>query len=139
MTRLVTDYIVKKYSMPASFINAEMYDPLNKEKYISGLPLLKAFGVYSLSQKGLEILNDVKQFIEQQKEKFNQNLKDPKAFYQTLHETGWFIFLYEKEDNELYKEIVSIIKKIHRNASLGNDMNLDEYLEALDINFESHE
>jgi hypothetical protein len=139
MTKLVTDSVLKKYSMPASFINTEIYKPLNHKKYISGLPILKAFGVYSVSGKARQALQEIEHFVNEQTEKLRQNINNHQIFFGIVTETGWFVFLIKHQDVSFFKEIVAVVKKIKRNNEVGPGKLIDEYLEAFEVNFEHHE
>lgn len=141
-TKTLTNFILKKYSTPSSFINDKIYVPLNKEGYISSIPLLKTFGFYKLSGKGKEVVNDLSEFLTAQEEKLASLIDgDKKEFIEALEETGAYVFYFEHHNPELYKDIISMVKRVNNSKPLGCERDLTQFMEAMNIDlgyFEEH-
>ena len=132
--KVLTNYVLKPYSMPSDFITKKIFKPLAKDKYISSLPFLKTFGYYSIKPKTKELLTEVKDFIATQEQKLESLIDGDKAeFVSVINETGAYIFYFEKNNAELYKNIVSMVKRIFRTKPLGIENDLANFMEALNV------
>jgi len=130
----LTNYVLKNYTMPSNFIKWTMYNELSKDHYISGLPLLKTFGLYSLTSEGKQLVEEKEQLLEQQEEMLRGLIDgDKKNFFDAINECGANIFLMEERDPELYKNIISMVRRINQSKSLGPGKDLQNYMEAFNV------
>lgn len=132
--KILTNFVLRKYSMPSGFIGEKIYEPLRKNGYINSLPILKTFGYYSLSKQGKEVVEEVNAFLKTQEEKLEALIDGDKAeFIKVLNETGTYTFYFEKANPTLYKNIISMIKRINRSKPLGPENDLSNFAEAINI------
>lgn len=132
--KILTNYVLKKYSLPSKFIVKELYAPLHKQKYISAVPFLKSFGVYNLSREGKQAVAELNEFLHEREEKLTALIDgDREEFIRALNETGTYAFLFEHENPELHKNIISMVKRIHRSKPLGPENDLSPFFEAYNI------
>lgn len=141
-TKSLTNFILKKYSTPSSFVADKIYSPLHKEGYISSLPLLKTFGYYKLSAKGKQTVEELNTFLNTQEEKLLSLIDgDKKEFIEALEETGTFVFHFEHHNPDLYKDIISMVKRVNNTKPLGPEKDLTKFMEAMNIDlgyFDEH-
>lgn len=141
-TKSLTNFILKKYSTPSSFIVDRIYSPLHKEGYVSSLPLLKTFGYYKLSKQGKDIINELNAFLESQEEKLTNLIDgDKNEFIEVLEETGTYVFYYEHHNPELYKNIISMVKRVNNTRTSAQDKDLIYFMEAMNLDlgyFDEH-
>ncbi len=130
----LTNFVLRRFSMPSGFITEKIYGPLHVEGYVTGLPLLKTFGYYSLSRKGKEVVEMFNQFISEQEQKLESLIDGDKTeFTQALQETGVYTFYFEKNNPELFKNIISMIKRVNNNFREGANNDLTSFAEAVNI------
>ncbi len=132
--KILTNFVLRKYSMISGFIDEKIFAPLHKEGYISSLPILKTFGYYSMSKKGKEIVQIANEFVKTQEEKLESLIDGDKGeFFNALNETGTFAFQFEKTNPKLYKNLISMVKRINRTKPLGPENDLTNFMEAMNI------
>ena len=140
--KVLTNYVLRNYSMPSAFISKKIYAPLAKDKYISSIPVLKAFGFYSIKTNTKNMLTEVNDFINTQEETLLSLINgDNSKFISTMNETGSYVFMLEKKNPDLYKDIISMVNNIYKNQPLGADNDLSNFMEAFSVNmsyFEEH-
>ncbi|HAM99523.1 MAG TPA: hypothetical protein DCQ26_13020 [Marinilabiliales bacterium] len=133
-TKVLTNYVLRKYSMPSGFIGDQIYNPLSKAGYIGSIPILKAFGYLSLTHKGNEVVAQANEFIHQQEEKLTALIDgDREKFIHTINETGAYIFHFEENNPALYKNIISMVKRINKSKPMGPENDLTVFMEAMNI------
>lgn len=133
-SKVLTNFVLRKYSMPSGFTDEKIFRPLAKDKYISSLPILKTFGYYSIKSKTKQILSEVDDFINNQEQKLESLIDGDKAeFISTMNETGTYIFQFENKNPELFKNIISMVKRIYRTQPLGPDNDLTNFMEAFNV------
>ncbi len=141
-SKSLTNYVLKRYALQSGFITDEVYAPLSKAGYVNAIPLMKGFGLFSLSSKGKEIANAANEFLEQQEGKLLELIDgDKEQFINTMKETGNFVFQIEHSNPDLYHELLSMVKRIYRTQPLGPENDLTEYYEAMNIDlgyFDEH-
>ncbi|MFA6404187.1 MAG: hypothetical protein WCX31_21565 [Salinivirgaceae bacterium] len=132
--KLLTNFVLKRYNMPSGFLKVQMYSALNKEGYIGSIPILKSFGYLSLTAKGNEEVAKANEFITQQEEKLSGLIDGDKGqFYQVINETGTYVFHFAESNPVLYKNIVSMVKRINKTKPLGPEKDLTNFMEAMNI------
>lgn len=132
--KTLTNFILRKYSMPSAYIGAQFLAPLRKIGYVNNIPIIKKFGVYSLTSKAKEITSDLDQIINQFEEKLSALIDgDKEQFYNTITELGSYVFIFEKKNPDLYKNIESMIRRIYTTKPLGVERDLYEYYQAMSI------
>jgi hypothetical protein len=132
--KLLTNFVLKRYGTPSGFIEAQIYSVLRAEGYIGSIPILKSFGYLSLTSKGKEEVEKANEFIAQQEEKLKSLIDgDRGQFIQAINETGTYVFHFEKWNPELYKNIVSMVKRINKSKPMGPDNDLSNFMEAMNI------
>lgn len=133
--KTLTNFVLKKYSMPSAYIRTQILAPLRNAGYINNIPIAKIFGIYSLTPKAKEIVTQASEQFQLYEEKLTQLIDgDKEAFYQIVKEMGTYIFTYELSNPELYKNIESMIRRIFINKPLGADKLLEEYFQAMNLN-----
>jgi len=132
--KTLTNFLLKKYSTPSGFIKDKIYTPLKKEGFVSSLPILKAFGYYKVKTKGKQIITEFNDFLKTQEEKLESLIDGDKGeFINTLKETGVYVFYFEKNNPKLYKNLISMVKRINRSKPLGAENDLSNFMEAMNI------
>lgn len=136
-TKILTNFILKEYGTPSAYIADQIFTPLKKEGYISSLPILKSFGYFKLSSKGKTIVSELNEFLNTQQAKLEGLIDGDKAeFIDVLEQTGTYVFYFEKHNLDLYKNIISMIKRINRTKPLGPEKDLQKYTEAMNIDLD---
>ena len=132
--KTLTNFLLKKYSTPSGFIKDKIYRPLNKDGFASSLPILKAFGYYKVTAKGKQIITEFNEFLKTQEEKLKSLIDgDREEFINVLNETGVYAFYFEKNNPELYKNLISMVKRINRSKPLGVENDLTNFMEAMNV------
>ncbi len=132
--KILTNFVLRKYSMVSGFIGDKIFKPLRKDGYISTLPILKTFGYYSLSKKGKKVVQMANEFVKIQEEKLEQLIDGDKGeFINAINETGTFAFQFEDTNPALYKNLISMVKRINRTKPLGSENDLTNFAEAMNI------
>lgn len=130
----LTNYVLRNYPMPSLFIKTNVYSYLKKEGYLTGIPLLKSFGIYSITPNGKQVIEEINHELEQHEETLRGLIEgDKQAFYDALTQCGTKVFLIESRDPELYNNIISMTKRIKQTKPLGPDKDLRNFSEAFDI------
>lgn len=132
--KVLTNYVLRKYSMPSDFVTKKIYIPLSKDKFISSLPILKTFGYYSIKRKSKQLLIEVDEFINQQEEVLSSLIDGDQAeFISAMNDTGTFVFLFETRNPDLYNNIIRMMKEVYNNQPLGADNDLTNFMEAFNV------
>jgi len=133
-SKILTNFVLKKYSMPSGFISERIYYPLHKEGYVSSLPILKAFGYYSLTSKGKQLVAEFNEFLQTQEQKLESLIDgDRDEFMKVLNETGVYIFYFEKKNPELYKNIISMLKRLTANKHSVDEKDIIRFTESINV------
>jgi hypothetical protein len=131
-SKILTNFALKKYSTPSGFINEKIYEPLRKEGYISSIPLLKTFGYYSLTTKAKQLVAEFNDYIQNQEQKLESLIDgNREEFINALNETGVYIFYFEKKNPVLYKNIISMLKRIHNSKPAIAEKDYIRFTEAI--------
>ncbi|MBI9069282.1 MAG: hypothetical protein JEZ09_18440 [Salinivirgaceae bacterium] len=138
--KILSNFVLKRYSMPSAYIKSKLLQPLRELGYITNIPILKSFGVYSLTTKAKELVSEFEQIIDQYEQRFTSLIDgDKEEFYNAVKEIGTYIFIFEHKNPELYKDIESMIRRIFITKPLGPDKDLNEYFQAMTVDFGFHE
>lgn len=133
-TKVLTNFVLQKYSMPSGFISDQFYKPLHKEGYVSSIPVLKSFGFLTVTSKGKKVAHEAHEFIHHQEEILTGLIDgDREKFINALYETGSYIFHFEETNPELYKNIISMVKRINKSKPLGPEHDLTLFFDAMNI------
>lgn len=129
--KILTNFVLKKYSVPSSFIESEIRHTLKKEGYVNEIPVLKSFGMWGITSKAKDELQQVEEYLAQMMEKIHHCLPDKQEnFIKIIQEMGVLVFLIHTKDHHLWEEIIHMLKKVERNKPLGKENDLSEYLKA---------
>lgn len=132
--KILTNFVLRKYSMPSGFIAEKIYSPLHKEGYISSFPILKGLGYYKVTKKAKQLVAELNEFLKTQEEKLEALIDgDKEEFAKAIVETGVYTFYFEKTNPTLYKNIISMIRRIIRSDSMSPEVNLTNFMEAMNI------
>jgi hypothetical protein len=127
-TKILTNFVLKKYSYPSAFISDQILKPLKNEGLASSF-----LGNAKSTLKAKEIVEQAHTFMNLQKEKLSNLLNgDANEFIQTITETGSFLFLLEYNEAELFNNIARKIKNIKKSYG-NNPFALSPYTEALNL------
>ncbi|MDA3891764.1 MAG: hypothetical protein PF517_08890 [Salinivirgaceae bacterium] len=133
-TKTLTNFILRKYSTPSGFIDDKIFQPLHNEHYISSIPIVKTFGYYKVSNKGMEIVSELNEFIAGQEEKLTGLIDGDKGeFINALEETGVYIFHFEKNNPVLYKNLISMVKRVYVGKPFGPQLDLRHFMQAINL------
>lgn len=132
--KTITNAILYKYSMPSSYVSSEIRSQLKSKGLISAPPVLSGFGMVSLTEKGHEIAAALNQYLDEKEQTLLSQLNgNSEQFIQTLKEVGSLYFFIIMKNPDLYKESIPRIKKIYETKPLGIESDLQEFIEAINI------
>ncbi len=132
--KTITNKILRKYSVPTGYIDDEIVTSLKNEGYINAPSVLKAFGIHSITSKGKQIVADLNHYLAKKEQQLTYLIDgDKEQFIQVMNEMGTLVFIFKKDNPDLFKNIISMVKRIHRSKPLGHENDLSNFKEAINI------
>ncbi len=133
--KTLTNKILRKYGVPAGYIDHKIMLPLKEEGYISAPPILKSFGVRKLTEKGKQVVNELNQFLAEKEQQLTDLIDgDKEQFIHVMNEVSTLVFIFKKKNPKLFKNIISMVKRVHLSKPLGQENDLSNFKEAMNIN-----
>lgn len=135
--KTITNSALRKYNVPSGFISEEIESSLISDKYMSSVPLLGAFGMKKITNKGKETIDQLNLYLTEKEQILSECIdKDREKFISTLKEMNTFIFFIKNDNPDLFNSIIENVKWVNQNKPLGIENDLTEFTEAININLE---
>lgn len=132
--KVLTNSILRKYGLPSGYISDEILAPLKKEKLISAIPVLSAFGMKKAAGSGKETVDELNAYLVEKEQELTAAVdNDREKFIQVMKEMKTLIFFLKKDNPELFASIIENVKWVNQNKPLGIENDLFEFTEAINV------